>query len=139
MLIFRFSDKKFFAIINQYICKFIHFSKEDNYALCKKEYADPSENGLFYYNLTNIVQNINNLDEIKTLQFKTIDIGCNTQLLFSQDEKRIGYYSNLSHITIVPLLHTNQIKFIGINKPNEYFAYKVIKDKFIAFHIRGVL
>ena len=75
----------------------------------------------------------------KSLPLKLFEVGCNTNIFYSKDEARIGYFNSLSHITIVPLLHVNLIKFIAISKPTEYLAYKVIKDKFIALNKKGEL
>jgi hypothetical protein len=53
---------------------------------------------------------------------------------YSFFEKRLGFFANCTSLSIVPLLHSNQIKFIGINEEENYIAYKVINDKFIALH-----
>jgi hypothetical protein len=66
-------------------------------------------------------------------------VGVNTTLYYSKDEGRIGYFDSISSITIVPLLHINLIKFIAISKPDEYIAYKVIKDKYITLTKKGLL
>ena len=88
--------------------------------------------------MNEVVDNIDN-PECKSLPFQLFEVGCNVDISYSQTEARIGYFNTLSHVTIVPTLHTNMIKFIGINKPEEYFAYRVIKDKFIALHKKGEL
>ena len=104
-------------------CRFVrYFSNEVNYAIC--EGVKVEDSGLFYYNLDEIIKYID-ATEVKSLPFKLFEIGCNTDLVFCPEEGRIGYFNTLSHLTIVPLLHTNLIKFIGINKPEDYLTYKV--------------
>jgi hypothetical protein len=127
-------------IADQNIKSFLYFSDDVNYALCKddSDEKDPAGSGLFYYNLNDIIANAAS-GEIKTLPFKIFEVGCNHTLFYSKEESRIGYFSSLSHATIIPLLHTNCIKFIGINKVSDYFAFKVIKDKFIALNKTGEL
>lgn len=135
LLVYSLGEKTFFIINDkQNIKTFKFFKNSVNYSLCKGE--KEIENGLYFYNLENVIKNVES-GEIKTLLFKNIDLGCNTNLIYSQDEMRIGYFNELSHITVVPLLHINMIKFLGIKPFDFYFAYKVIKDKFIALHWEG--
>jgi hypothetical protein len=70
---------------------------------------------------------------------KNYDVGCNHCLFFSNYESRIGYFNTHKHATIVPFLHTNFIRFIGLTDPEKYLAYKVINDKYIALHNSGWL
>mmetsp|Transcript_28426 Transcript_28426/g.27391 ORF Transcript_28426/g.27391 Transcript_28426/m.27391 type:complete len:118 (+) Transcript_28426:1919-2272(+) len=115
-------DKKIFVFRDQYIRSFISFSQEDNYAL--KQCPKKEDCGLYYYNMNDLIQNLQD-DQVKTLHFTFIDIGVNKHLQYSHDERRVGYFNSLSHITIIPLLHNNTNKFIGIDKPHKYMAYRV--------------
>ncbi len=58
---------------------------------------------------------------------------------YCKRENRICYFNKLTQVTVIPLLHVNQNKFMGIKEPGDYFAFKVIKDKFIALHKKGEL
>jgi len=68
-----------------------------------------------------------------------VDIGLNTKLAFSQEESRIAYLSSLNYLTILPFLHINCIKFMGISPPQRYLAMKVSKDRFIGLHKTGMI
>ena len=70
---------------------------------------------------------------------KNYDIGANHCLFFSDYESRIGYFNTFKYATVVPFLHTNVIRFIGLTDPEKYLAYKVINDRFIALHNSGWL
>lgn len=113
IFVFRLSDRKFFRKIDQRVKTLISFTNEINYAICSGSLGEIG--GLYYYNLEDIIKSVDEDKDIKTLLFKSIDLGSNTSLFFSQEENRIGYFNGLSHVTIVPMLHTNRLKFIGIN------------------------
>ena len=75
----------------------------------------------------------------RTILMKNYDIGCNHYLFYSDYESRIGYFNTFKAATIVPFLHTNFIRFIGLSDPEKYLAYKVHDDKFTALHNEGYL
>jgi hypothetical protein len=91
---------------------------------------------LFYYNLDEIVKNITST-EIKSLPFKNFDIGSNLTLCYNKSEERIGYFNLLNSITVVPLLHSNRIRFIGMKQPSEIVSYKVDEDEYITLDKKG--
>ena len=63
---------------------------------------------------------------------KENEFGCNNGFAYCQVEARIGYFNTLKFAVIVPLLHCNTIKFVGLTDPENYLAYKVIQDKYVA-------
>lgn len=82
------------------------------------------------------MKNINTA-EIKSLPFKLFNPGHCSTLAYCHAENRIGYFNQFSHVTVVPLLHTNKIRFIGIKDPSEIMAYKVFEDDFITLNRKG--
>jgi hypothetical protein len=86
------------------------------------------DTGLCLYDFEDIIKN----KKIRSLLMKENEFGCNSSFSYCQLESRIGYFNTLKFAMIVPLLHTNAIKFVGLTDPENYLAYKVIKDKFIA-------
>lgn len=64
---------------------------------------------------------------------REVEIGANTYFQYSPTLSRLAYINALSFIVVTPELHTNQIKFMGFSEPENYFAYKIIRDRLIAF------
>ncbi len=70
---------------------------------------------------------------------KSIDVGTNGHLDYSHNLVRIGFIQSFSSLNIIPILHRNSNKFMGMGNTDDYLAYKVIKDKMIALTKKGVL
>ena len=45
---------------------------------------------------------------------------------------RIGLMRSFSHLAIIPILHRNVNKFMGMSNTEDYLTYKVMKDKMFA-------
>jgi hypothetical protein len=113
-----------------------------NYAICGNE--DINEEGLLLFDFEDIVDNLKFIADEKdpkcrSIIMKAYDIGCNHCLFFSDYESRIGYFNTYKYATIVPFLHTNFIRFIGLSDPSKFLAFKVLNDKYIALHNKGYL
>jgi len=134
LFVYKQLKKTFYAKKETFIQKLVHFSMEDNYVL--KKGLTKQDMGLFYYNMNDVIQKINE-ETLKTLNFTQVSVGLNNVLYYNMQENRLGYFSSVSNITVLPLLHINFIKFLGINSPEQYIVYKVDKDKFMALHESG--
>lgn len=65
--------------------------------------------------------------------------GFNGDLQYSGSNRRLGVLESFTKILIFPELHMNVIRFMGILDKEEYLAYKVINDRYIALSKEHVL
>ena len=70
---------------------------------------------------------------------KKLDAGTNGYFEWSFNLIRIGLIKSLTHLCIIPILHRNVNKFMGMANPGDYITYKVIKDKMFALTLDGTL
>lgn len=70
---------------------------------------------------------------------KKIDVGTNGFFEWSFNLIRIGMIKSFSHLAIIPILHRNMNKFMGMANPADYLSYKVIKDKMFAMTNDGLI
>ena len=70
---------------------------------------------------------------------KKIDVGTQGFFEFSEYLIRIGFIKSLTHLAIVPILHRNMNKLMGMAGPEAYMTYKVVKDKLYALTQDGFL
>ena len=70
---------------------------------------------------------------------KQNEFGCNPYLAYCEAEARVGYFNTLRYAVIVPLLHSNTVKFVGLTDPENYLAFRTIGEKFIGLDNKGYL
>jgi len=116
-----------------------HFNPQINYAICDTNPTNANaeqHTGLRLYDLDEAIKSDG---KYKSILMKNYQVGCNSSFFYSASENRVAYFNTIKYCTIVPLLHSNVIKFVGLTDPENYLAYKVIKDKLIALDNKGVL
>jgi len=85
------------------------------------------------------METIYKTNECKMTLLKEVDIGTLGYLEYDVDVNRLGFLVSVTALIITPLLHSNEIKFMGLRNENEYATFKVIKDKFIGLSYQGGL
>lgn len=140
--IFLFDEKNMYVISfnpytitvysNIYCIGIQNFTKSYNYALCQ-DTNDATCPGLRLFDMESIVKR----KKPGMTLLKKIDVGTNGYFEWSFNLIRIGMLKSLSHLAIVPILHRNTNKFMGMANPGDYMAYKVIKDKMFALTDEG--
>lgn len=63
---------------------------------------------------------------------KNLDVGTQGFFEYSFNMIRIGLMKSFSHLAIIPILHRNVNKFMGMANTDDYLTYKVIKDTMMA-------
>lgn len=63
---------------------------------------------------------------------KSIDVGTQGFFEYSFNLIRIGFVRSLTHLAIIPILHRNMNKFMGMAEPSAYICYKIFMDKMMA-------
>ncbi|CDW88225.1 UNKNOWN [Stylonychia lemnae] len=113
---------------------FILFNRFINYALCL-ESTNSTQRGLKMIDTISLSQT----NEIKMLLLKEEDIGAYTNIYFDSDISRICFMKSVQSIIVLPYLHTNINKFMGMGDLSEYIFHKVIDHKLIALRQKGEL
>ncbi|CDW76646.1 UNKNOWN [Stylonychia lemnae] len=113
---------------------FILFSKFINYALCYESTISSSQ-GLKMIDAIVLSES----NQIQMLLLKEEDIGAYSNIYFDSDISRICFMQSVNHIIILPYLHTNINKFMGMGDPKEYLFHKVKDHKMMALRQNGEL
>lgn len=67
------------------------------------------------------------------------NVKLNSCLVFNIEESRISYFNNYEFGTILPFLHTNAVKFIGLANPEDIVVHKISSGTFSALDRKGIL
>jgi hypothetical protein len=59
-------------------------------------------------------------------------VGCQPLIDFSYRNQRLVYQGTYNNLEVVPILHRNQIYFMGMRERDQYLSTRVMDDKFIA-------
>lgn len=78
-------------------------------------------------------------EAVQSTLLKEIEVGFKGSLLYSESNKRISVLESYKRILIFPELHLNTIRFMGIIDEDQYLAFKVVGDKYIALGLDNVL
>ena len=70
---------------------------------------------------------------------KKIDVGTCGVFEYSFNLIRIGFLKSITHLAIVPVLHRNMNKLMGMAEPEDYMTYKIDRDKMYALTQNGIL
>jgi hypothetical protein len=99
----------------------------------KNETAD-EEAGVFIESITSELFSYTDLsyDPKKSFKLKTALGGLSNIIEHFRKEDRIAIQSNFEVIKLVPVLHKNTIKMLGMKRDDEYLAFKRDNDLFIA-------
>ncbi len=119
---------------NLYCIGISNFTKSYTYALCQDK-TDAVCPGLRLFDMESII----NRNKSGMVLLKNIDVGSLGQFEWSFNLIRIGIMKSFSHLVIIPILHRNMNKFMGIANLDDYIAYKVIKDKMMAITQNGLM
>ena len=70
---------------------------------------------------------------------KNIDVGVLGYFEKGTTVMRFGFLNSLTELVITPILHRTMNRFMGVSACDEYWCFKVIRDKAMLLKKNGVL
>jgi hypothetical protein len=66
-----------------------------------------------------------------------IQVGCQGLFDFSDENQRLIFLSSFEKIMVIPMLHRNTARYMGMKDRKNYLATKVMNGRFIALSKKG--